>query len=71
MDKINGLKVCLFCENLRVQRETIKISRKPRRFSPNLFIKLFCPFTYLLISSAVWPEAFRRIFESVPLIDSV
>jgi hypothetical protein len=46
MDKINGLKVCLFCENLRVQRETIKISRKPRRFSQNLFIKLFCPFTF-------------------------
>jgi hypothetical protein len=45
MDKINGLKVGLFCENLRGLRDTIKISRRPRRFSQNLFIKLFCPFT--------------------------
>jgi hypothetical protein len=45
MDKINGLKVGLFCENLRVQREIFIVSRRPRRFSQNLFIKLFCPFT--------------------------
>jgi hypothetical protein len=53
MDKINGLKVCFFCENLRGLRETIKISGKTRRFSQNLFIKLFCPFTYLKISNAI------------------
>jgi hypothetical protein len=30
MDKINGLKVGLFCENHGVQREIIKIPRRPR-----------------------------------------
>jgi hypothetical protein len=39
MEKINGLKVGLFCENQRVQREIIKIPRRLRRFSPNLFTK--------------------------------
>jgi hypothetical protein len=64
MDKINGLKVCLFCENLRVQREKIKIPRRPRRFSQNLFIKLFCPLTSLLSGTAFAllenPKKFRR-----------
>jgi hypothetical protein len=44
-----------FCENLRVQREIIIVSRRPRRFSQKsqpfklmvLSIKYFCLSTYL------------------------
>jgi hypothetical protein len=39
MDKINGLKVGLFCENLRYLREILFVSRRFRRCSPKVWLK--------------------------------
>jgi hypothetical protein len=53
MDKINGLKVCLFCENLRGLWETIKISP--------LNSQIFAEFIQIIILSTY---LFRRVLKS-------
>jgi hypothetical protein len=64
MDKINGLKVGLFCENQRVQRDTIKISRRPRRFSQKSL-----PFKLMVLSLKYFVSLLIKTFLTLFVIE--